>query len=379
MSVSRPAAASVRGLGRRSDGSRRGARSRLGCESLEHVREGDGLVVVFADVGGIGPEPHRVLGQAIAEEAAVRVDPAVAHGEQAVALLDRLPCARRATGSGVDAREQRRLLGEHALRGHERGDGDLRLVGETLDRVDRAEAIGVRVEEHRRSLGLGEALEDGLRARLEALAVARRRPELERCLGYFDLQVRDVRRELHVDGTLRRPRGLDHAVDLEGSVRGGELRVRRRHLRVGAIEVAGASLLERMVQSQVALDRLSRDRTADTDDGDVLAESARDAVHGAQRSDSVRDHEGRDAVHPRVAVGRVRCVQLVAVANPGWATSVRQLLQELQVEVAGHPEDMTNSDFLESPQQELADRLGLHRQPPHGSWAPRGVGLHVPR
>ena len=176
---------------------------------------------------------------------------------------------------------------------------------------------------------------------------------------HLDLDVRDVGRKLDVDRALRRPCRLDHAVDLGGRVRGRELRLRGGHLLEGAKEVAVAPFGERVMQENLPVDGLARDRSADADDRHVLAVGARDPVHRAERADAVGDDERPESVHPRVTVGCVRSVELVAVADPGGSAAVFELLQELEVVVPGHAEDVLDPGFFESPQQILADRFLL--------------------
>jgi hypothetical protein len=97
----------------------------------------------------------------------------------------------------------------------------------------------------------------------------------------------------------------------------------------------------------------------------VLAVCAGNAVECTERANAIRYHQTGQAVQSSVSVGRVRGVELVAVADPSWCATLLDQTHEHQVVVARNAEQVANAGFIEPAQKEVAD---LH--PP--GWAAAG-------
>src|SRR5262245_2766077 len=111
----------------------------------------------------------------------------------------------------------------------------------------------------------------------------------------------------------------------------------------------------RMVHAKATVDGPEWYRSGDADDGDMLAIRASDTVDGAQWADPVRHGERAEASQPRVAVRRIRGIQLVACAHPFQRAGVVELLQQLEVVIAGNTEQMPNPSFLQAAKQEVSN------------------------
>src|SRR5215471_15386727 len=84
------------------------------------------------------------------------------------------------------------------------------------------------------------------------------------------------------------------------------------------------------------------------DHGYVFAVCTGDAVDRAKSSDTIGHTQGAEAVDSCIGIGRIGCVKLVAISNPGWCTPVLQLLHELEIVIARHTEDVPNTRFLKA-------------------------------
>src|SRR4029450_692442 len=121
----------------------------------------------------------------------------------------------------------------------------------------------------------------------------------------------------------------------------------------------------RMVHPEAAVERLEWYRSGDADDGDVLAVGAADTVDGAQRADAVGHEQRAQSVPARIPLRPIRRVQFTACAAPWQDASVLELLQQLEVVVAGNAEQVTNAGLLETAKQEISDRHLLVRARGH--------------
>ena len=102
--------------------------------------------------------------------------------------------------------------------------------------------------------------------------------------------------------------------------------------------------------------RVAVDPADDGDDGQVLGVGAGHGVQGAEPADAVGHDEGRDPVGPRVPLGGVAGVQLVAAADHLEAGVLQELVEQDEVEVAGDGEVVADPGLLQPGRQVVADR-----------------------
>src|SRR5215469_3623902 len=93
------------------------------------------------------------------------------------------------------------------------------------------------------------------------------------------------------------------------------------------------------------------------DDGYVFAVCTGDAVDRAKSSDTVRYTECAEAVDSCIRIGRVGCVELIAISDPDRFTPVLELLHESEIVIAWHTEDVPNTSFLQAAKQKVSNRL----------------------
>lgn len=103
--------------------------------------------------------------------------------------------------------------------------------------------------------------------------------------------------------------------------------------------------------------------TNDTNHRQVLTVRAGDRVENAQPTNSESHHARAHAPGPRVAVGGVPGVELVAAADQVQLRLGDQVVQEGQVKVTGHGEDVPGADLDEPPSQVAAQRAA------RGGWS----------
>jgi hypothetical protein len=82
---------------------------------------------------------------------------------------------------------------------------------------------------------------------------------------------------------------------------------------------------------------------------------ARHGVQGAQPANAVGDDHCRDTIRTRVSVGGVPSVQLVAATDHPQARILEDLVEEDEVEVAGHDEIIADPRLLQPGSQVGAD------------------------
>src|SRR5262249_36991446 len=97
----------------------------------------------------------------------------------------------------------------------------------------------------------------------------------------LDVQVGNVRRQLHVHRELFPPGGEDQPVDLGGRVAWSEPRVRRGHVRIGVEEVVIVPVGHRVVHPQATVDGPEWYRSGDANDWDVFAIGSADTIDRA--------------------------------------------------------------------------------------------------
>jgi len=93
--------------------------------------------------------------------------------------------------------------------------------------------------------------------------------------------------------------------------------------------------------------RVAVDPAHNDDDGQILGVRARHGVEGAQPANAVGDDHCRDTIRTRVSVGGVTSVQLVAATDHPQARILEDLVEEDEVEVAGHDEIIADPDLLQ--------------------------------
>ena len=99
----------------------------------------------------------------------------------------------------------------------------------------------------------------------------------------------------------------------------------------------------------------------DTDDRKVLAVSAGDGVEDTEPADREGDDASTDATGPRVAVGGVSCVELIAAANIFKPRLSDQMVEKCKIKIPGNGEDVTDADLHQTASQVTAES-GLRRR-----------------
>ena len=94
----------------------------------------------------------------------------------------------------------------------------------------------------------------------------------------------------------------------------------------------------------------------DADDGQVLAVGARDGVEHAEAPDGERDGARPDAPRAGVTIGGVPGVELVAAADEAQPGLGDEVVQQRQVEVAGHGEHVADAHLDEAARQVPPER-----------------------
>ena len=83
----------------------------------------------------------------------------------------------------------------------------------------------------------------------------------------------------------------------------------------------------------------------------VLGIGAGDAIEGAEVADPIGDQQRGNAADAGVTVGGIGSIQFVAGANPFDAIELEKLLEEGEIEVARHTDEMPHSDLVDALQQ----------------------------
>src|SRR5262249_30042881 len=119
------------------------------------------------------------------------------------------------------------------------------------------------------------------------------------------------------------------------------------HLGKHATEVSFFSIGESVVHQISTLNGSQWDGARNANHRNVFAVCTGDTVDRAKSSDTVRHDQRADAVDSCISIGRVRCVELVAISNPGRCAPFLQLLHKFEVVVARHTKDMPNTSFFQ--------------------------------
>ncbi|KAG6547835.1 hypothetical protein Mapa_010652 [Marchantia paleacea] len=105
--------------------------------------------------------------------------------------------------------------------------------------------------------------------------------------------------------------------------------------------------------------------TDDTNDGEVLAVGAGDGIDDAQAADREGHDHGPHALASGVPVSRVAGIELVAAADEVELRLEQQLVQQEEVEIAGHVEHVLDSDFYQAT-RDVPSQRGFGRRVVHG-------------
>jgi hypothetical protein len=127
-----------------------------------------------------------------------------------------------------------------------------------------------------------------------------------------------------------------------------------------------------VVQDSVGAVVVGVGATDNANDGEILAVRAGDGIDHAQASHGERHGAGPDAVGARVPVSSVARIQLVAASNELKPRLRQQVVEQDEVEVAGHGKNVAHPNFHQPgsnvpPQRPRSLCQHLHRcaRPPH--------------
>ncbi len=305
--------------------------------------------------------------EAVGEAAGRRVRQDHAHPYQQVRALDGGTRLRYGECPAVHAREARGVLREHGLARRQGRPGQVGCVDQRRQGVLRAEPVGEEVGEHRdapgsRDPGPGRGAEGG-----PALLVHLGRPP-QRSHRSPDRRGRDVRGQAQVAGAALPQGGGEHPVDLAGRGRRAEDGRRADHGGVGAGEAVVVAVGRRVVEDGPGpLRRLARAH-CDMHQGHPLGIAAGDPVDRAQLSDSEGGQQGAESPGAGIAVGGVRGAEFVGGTHPLDLGRGEDGVENRQVVVAGHAEEVVHAQGGEAVQQVLRDRDGR-------GWLERAHGL----
>lgn len=85
--------------------------------------------------------------------------------------------------------------------------------------------------------------------------------------------------------------------------------------------------------------------TDNADDRQILTVGSSDTVDNTETSDGESDHNCTDAFPSGVPIGSISCVDLVAATNIIDARLIQEVIEQDEVEVSRHSEDIVASDF----------------------------------
>ena len=343
---------------------RRGMRLEVGPRPQRGGQRADEIAQLHAVVdAGTDAHPASAGGhdaafvEVHAEEPGVQIGHPDPEREQAIRVLDLPTHAFPTPAALVDAGELRMELRQQALAAEHRGEGD-------LDRLDETQRVGS--EPLPRQLhadqrhGMGRAVEPPGH------------------LGHAFGQNRrigrgDGRNQVGRGATARRARHVGGQFEVARQFAGHALRddavdLRRRGFGIGQERGGGGDLPEdlqlelivghEMVHQRARLPAPRGRGAGHHDQRYLLGIGACHGVDDAQSAHPVRHHGPADAVHARVAVGRVTGVQLVARAHPSDGTG-QDLVEEIQHVVAGHAKQMPDSGLVQAIQNIARDRINL--------------------
>ncbi len=166
------------------------------------------------------------------------------------------------------------------------------------------------------------------------------------------LGAHDVHRELDVRGpalgeagSKRLVKGVAVArVALGGHLTEEGLRTAERRAHLGE-RVKAARRVERVVEQRLVLLHRRAGGADDVEDGDAFRQAAGDAVERGELAHAKRRDEHREAgARARVPVRRVGGVELVGVADPFQLAVRLEVVEELEVVVARHAEDLLSGE-----------------------------------
>lgn len=98
----------------------------------------------------------------------------------------------------------------------------------------------------------------------------------------------------------------------------------------------------------------------DADEREVLAVRAGDGVEDAEAPDGEGNDAGADAAGTGIAIGGVASVELVAAPDDAEARLREEMVEEGEIEIAGHGEDVMDAD-LDEAASHVAAKGGLRR------------------
>jgi hypothetical protein len=225
---------------------------------------------------------------------------------------------------------------------------------EAEDRTLRSAPVHLDAAEERGALGGGEERGDEGDGRGGGVRVLRRRdvPRARR-LGREPLDesgrlgLRDVHRQLEQDRLARGEAGAERVVDGGGGGGGVEEKHGRDRARRVGLDLRVRVVAERVVRQRpraVAHIVGRRRRARQDDERYQLGEGAGAGVERGEAADPIRHAAHAEARQPRVRVGRVAAVELVARPDPAEAAA-DQLVAEAERVVAGDAEDVADTEL----------------------------------
>ena len=175
------------------------------------------------------------------------------------------------------------------------------------------------------------------------------------------LEARHVGGQQQISGSPLLTHLAEHPIDLPGRRRRHEIGLRTGDFPAHPQKVLEVAVAQRMMQRPARALRVLRRAADDVHDRHVLGVAARDRVGRRKLTDTECGYHSRHSAQSTVAVGGVSGVELIGVADPAQARMGDDVIEELQVVVAGHAEHFGDAEFGEAVQQIVTDGVGRAR------------------
>lgn len=153
--------------------------------------------------------------------------------------------------------------------------------------------------------------------------------------------------------------GVDQAVDLPGGVVGGQIGLCDADFFGYPRKVSEVAIAQRMVQQIAGALGTLRRCAHHVDHRQVFGITAGHAVQRAQLPDAEGGEQRRGRFATRIAVGGVGGVQFVGAAYPGDLRMSDDVIEELQVVIPRHAEDVADANLGQTIEQIIGHRVDL--------------------
>jgi hypothetical protein len=124
--------------------------------------------------------------------------------------------------------------------------------------------------------------------------------------------------------------------------------VRNRKLPETGQRIVKIAVGHRVVKKRVFPRRVDGRRTGDANHWYAFRVGTRDACQRCKLTHAIRRYKGRDSGQPRVSIGGVGCVELVAAPHKPDIAVLNRVLEKPKIEVSRYAEHMSHAELSES-------------------------------